>query len=106
MYYRRPPLPPAADVLKTQANAVFEKKNYNQAILLYNQALSIAPDSAVLYGNRAAAYMKREWYAKPIFNLYADFICPEFTENKMSLCMKFQFAGFSYVIYVPAATYL
>ena len=55
------PLPPTVDAIKTRANAVFEKQKYNQAILLYNQALAVAPDAPVLYGNRAAAFMKRSW---------------------------------------------
>ena len=54
-------LPPTVDAIKTRANAVFEKQKYNQAILLYNQALAMAPDAPVLYGNRAAAFMKRSW---------------------------------------------
>ena len=56
------PLPPAVEAIKQKANAVFEKQQYHQAILLYNTAIAKAPQSAVLYGNRAAAYMKRGWY--------------------------------------------
>lgn len=54
-------LPSKAEILKQRANAVFEKQQYSLAISLYNKALQIAPDSAVLYGNRAAGYMKRSW---------------------------------------------
>ena len=55
------PLPPNVEAIKHRANSVFEKHKYTQAILLYNQALAMAPDSAILYGNRAAAFMKRNW---------------------------------------------
>ena len=47
--------------LKSEANARFGQKNYMDAIELYNDAIELAPDSAVLYGNRAAALMKRAW---------------------------------------------
>ena len=55
------PLSKAVEVIKKRANAVFDNQQYCQAILLYNKAISITPDSAILYGNRAAAYMKRKW---------------------------------------------
>lgn len=44
-----------------QANYAFESQNYSGAVRLYNQAISLCADSAVLYGNRAAALMKRDW---------------------------------------------
>ena len=66
-------LPPTVDAIKTRANAVFEKQKYNQAILLYNQALAMAPDAPVLYGNRAAAFMKRSWLV--VGYCYANNIC-------------------------------
>ena len=54
-------LPPAVEAIKQKAKSVFEKQNFTQAVLLYNQAIAMVPDSAMLYGNRAAAFMKREW---------------------------------------------
>ncbi|XP_028409491.1 WD and tetratricopeptide repeats protein 1-like [Dendronephthya gigantea] len=48
--------------LKFRANTEYENKNYWGAINLYNQALILSPDSAVLYANRAAAFLKRGWY--------------------------------------------
>jgi len=54
-------LPPAVDAIKQRANSEFEGERYNQAIYLYNQAISMAPHLAVLYGNRAAAFLKRNW---------------------------------------------
>lgn len=40
---------------------LFEKSEYARAIRLYNDAIKCYASSAVLYGNRAAAYMKRDW---------------------------------------------
>ncbi|XP_064627626.1 WD and tetratricopeptide repeats protein 1-like [Lineus longissimus] len=59
--YESKPLHPTVDAIKQKANSVFEKQQYAQAIILYNQAVALAPDAAVLYGNRAAAFMKRGW---------------------------------------------
>ena len=47
--------------LKTLANLEYENRNYWGAINLYNQALLLAPCSAVLHANRAAAFLKRAW---------------------------------------------
>ena len=55
-------LTPAADRLKLQANTAFQLSQFNTAIGLYSKALCKAPKSAVLYSNRAAALMKRNWY--------------------------------------------
>jgi len=55
------PLPAVVESLKKRANAYFEKEQYTKAIILYNQAIMRAPHASMLYGNRAAAYMKRKW---------------------------------------------
>lgn len=55
-------LPPKAEELKVKANGCFEAKHYVEAIEYYNKAIDIAPYSPILYGNRAAALMKRLWY--------------------------------------------
>uniref|UniRef100_T1IVI1 WD and tetratricopeptide repeats protein 1 n=1 Tax=Strigamia maritima TaxID=126957 RepID=T1IVI1_STRMM len=55
------PLSPKCELIKREANSVFEKQNYTLAISLYNEALNMCPDSVALYANRAAAYMKRAW---------------------------------------------
>lgn len=55
-------LPPKAEELKVKANGCFEAKHYVEAIEHYNKAIDIAPYSPILYGNRAAALMKRLWY--------------------------------------------
>jgi WD and tetratricopeptide repeat-containing protein 1 len=46
--------------IKLEANAEFERGNYCAAIRLYNKALLLCAHPT-LYGNRAAAYMKRAW---------------------------------------------
>jgi WD and tetratricopeptide repeat-containing protein 1 len=54
-------LPPKAEELKSKANAAFEEQNYIEAIEYYNQAILLAPNSPILYGNRAATLIKRNW---------------------------------------------
>lgn len=54
-------LSPKAEELKAKANACFELANYLEAIEYYNLAIQVAPDSPILYGNRAASLMKRNW---------------------------------------------
>lgn len=59
-------LSPPVEALKRKANSYFEKNQCTKAIILYNQAISMMPHASVLYGNRAAAYMKRKWYVSEI----------------------------------------
>lgn len=54
------PLPPDVEILKLTANAEFEAENYTRSIDLYNTAL-VRCAHPVLYGNRAAALMKRNY---------------------------------------------
>ena len=54
-------LPVRASELKAMGNENFSKQNYFQAIVYYNQAIELAPRTAVLYANRAAALLKRGW---------------------------------------------
>lgn len=54
-------LPPEIEQIKIQANAAFQQRQYTTAIGLYSKALMRAPNSPVLYSNRAAACMKRNW---------------------------------------------
>ncbi|XP_063241067.1 WD and tetratricopeptide repeats protein 1 [Bacillus rossius redtenbacheri] len=55
------PLANNIELLKLKANEAFEQQLYTDAITLYNRAISLCPNAAVLFGNRAAAYMKRGW---------------------------------------------
>lgn len=54
-------LPPTVELIKARANEKFEKQQFTVAIDLYNQAIVLCPSAAALYGNRAAAFMKRGW---------------------------------------------
>lgn len=54
-------LPLHVEAMKLSANDAFERQHFTLAISLYNRAISYCPTAAVLYGNRAAAYMKRGW---------------------------------------------
>ncbi len=49
--------------IKQQANDAFARQQWTQAIQLYSLGIHQANCNAMLYGNRAAAYMKRKWYA-------------------------------------------
>lgn len=54
-------LPQEIEVLKDEANRLFHQKAYTRAIMTYNKAILKAPKAAVMFGNRAAAYLKRKW---------------------------------------------
>ncbi|KAJ7421186.1 WD and tetratricopeptide repeat protein 1 isoform X2 [Pitangus sulphuratus] len=54
-------LPTYLERIKQQANEAFACQLWTQAIQLYSKAVQKAPNNAMLYGNRAAAYMKRKW---------------------------------------------
>lgn len=55
-------LPLKALQLKEKGNDAFCQQQFWTAVNLYNEAIVHASDSAVLYANRAAAYIKRAWY--------------------------------------------
>ncbi|XP_077455753.1 WD and tetratricopeptide repeats protein 1 [Stigmatopora argus] len=54
-------LPPHLEKIKQQANDAFAQQHWTQAIQLYSLGINQSSSNAVLYGNRAAAYMKRKW---------------------------------------------
>lgn len=58
-------LPPHLERIKQQANDAFARQQWTRAIQLYSLGIHEAGHNAMLYGNRAAAYMKRKWYDKP-----------------------------------------
>lgn len=57
---RMPAMPEHVERIKLEANVEFDKGNYSAAIRHYNRALLRCPHPT-LYGNRAAAFMKRGW---------------------------------------------
>lgn len=64
-------LPPHLEKIKQQANDAFARQQWTQAIQLYSFGIHQASYNAMLYGNRAAAYMKRKWYV----TLRGEIIC-------------------------------
>ena len=50
--------PAGADKVKGEGNAAFAAGKYAEAIDYYSRAIELAPNNAVLYGNRAFAYIK------------------------------------------------
>lgn len=61
-------LPPHLEKIKQQANDAFARQQWTQAIQLYSLGIHQASCNAMLYGNRAAAYMKRKWWELVCFN--------------------------------------
>mmetsp|Transcript_33012 Transcript_33012/g.102428 ORF Transcript_33012/g.102428 Transcript_33012/m.102428 type:complete len:450 (+) Transcript_33012:50-1399(+) len=49
-----------SDKMKAQGNQFFQMGCYMQASMIYSEALELQPDSAVLYCNRAMAYLKQD----------------------------------------------
>ncbi|XP_026748747.1 WD and tetratricopeptide repeats protein 1 isoform X2 [Galleria mellonella] len=54
-------LPEPVRLLKEKANEYVNKGDYSAAVQLYNSAIGLCPNCAVLYSNRAAALMRRGW---------------------------------------------
>lgn len=54
-------LPGDVEQVRKCANHSFERQEYTVAISLYSSAIVMCPSAACLYGNRAAAYIKRGW---------------------------------------------
>lgn len=54
-------LPARIEEIKQEANHEFQRQNHCESISLYNKAISLCPTAAVLYSNRAAALLKRNW---------------------------------------------
>ncbi|KAJ3130947.1 hypothetical protein HK100_007124 [Physocladia obscura] len=54
------------EALKNQGNKLVAEKKYQQAIAKYTQAIELAPDNAVYYANRAAAYSQDDDHANAV----------------------------------------
>lgn len=74
-------LPPHLEKIKQQANDAFARQQWTQAIQLYSLGIHQASCNAMLYGNRAAAYMKRKWYASLCH-------CPEMIHHPLLKAIK------------------
>ena len=60
------PVVETAEVLKRRGNELFATRNYDQAIELYNKAIALDPDNAVLYSNRSACYASLKQWTKAL----------------------------------------
>jgi WD and tetratricopeptide repeat-containing protein 1 len=56
------PMSDRALQLKVEGNTAFKEEKYSKAIYLYSEAMIHSPKQPVLHANRAAAYLKRQWY--------------------------------------------
>lgn len=52
---------PAEDV-KNKGNEAFKKKNFNEALNLYDEAIKLNPNEPLYYNNKAAAYIELKQY--------------------------------------------
>ena len=55
-----------ADEIKAQGNEEFKKKNFDEAIKLYQQAIELYPKEMVYYLNSAKCYLEKKDYDKTI----------------------------------------
>lgn len=55
-----------AKELKDEGNEFFKQKNYDKAIELYTQAISLEPNDHVLYSNRSACYINQGNFQKAL----------------------------------------
>ncbi|KAJ2245803.1 Small glutamine-rich tetratricopeptide repeat-containing protein 2 [Coemansia sp. RSA 1797] len=55
-----------ADAFKAEGNSFVTQKNYKNAIDAYTRAIDLVSDTAVYYGNRAAAYSQNGEYEKAV----------------------------------------
>lgn len=57
------------EMMKEGANRYFEKKEYDQAINIYGQAIEKDPENAILYANRAIGMnLKRLIHSSYMYN--------------------------------------
>ena len=48
--------------MKQKGNDAMKANDFETAVKLYGEAITLAPDNHVLYSNRSAAYMKLDRY--------------------------------------------
>lgn len=51
-----------AEEVKNKGNEAFKKKNFNEAINLYEEAVKLNPSEPLYYNNKAAAYIELKDY--------------------------------------------
>lgn len=47
-----------AENIKNRGNAEFKKKNFKEAIELYEEAIQLKPEEPLYYNNKAAAFIE------------------------------------------------
>lgn len=47
-----------AEAVKSKGNAEFKKKNFEEAIKLYDQAIKLKPEEPLYYNNKAACFIE------------------------------------------------
>ncbi|KAG7861549.1 hypothetical protein KL919_002283 [Ogataea angusta] len=53
----------SVEELKNQGNEAFKAGNYQESVRIYNNAILLDPENAVLYSNKAMAYIKlKDWH--------------------------------------------
>jgi len=62
----RTPEQKEADELKNKANAEYKKKNFKEAIELYDKAIAVEPNELIYHNNKAAVYVELGEYDKVI----------------------------------------
>ncbi|XP_041976912.1 dnaJ homolog subfamily C member 7 [Aricia agestis] len=78
-----------AEEKKESGNQLYKFKNYKGALVLYDDAIKLAPENAAYYGNRSACYMMLGMYKKALDDaLKAVALDPTFTKGyiRMAKC--------------------
>jgi stress-induced-phosphoprotein 1 len=82
-----------ADEIKAKGNEEFKKKNFDEAIKLYQQAIDIYPKEMVYYLNSAKCYLEKKDYDKAIE------LCKHVCENSRDFTRRataFGIQGYAY----------
>ena len=75
-----------AEERKTEGNAFFMHMKYFKALELYTQAIELCPNHAAYYGNRSAAYVRLNDYAKALEDARKSVqIDPKFIKSHMRI---------------------
>lgn len=98
--FSSPDLPPHLEKIKQQANDAFARQQWTQAIQLYSLGIHRASSNAMLYGNRAAAYMKRKWCVPACAEMI---FFPKLWNQLSSVCLHLWFSGME-TIMMPSGT--
>ena len=77
--------------LKIEGNEFFNKKQYEESIKKYTEAIQLDPDNATIHANRAAAYSKLAQYEPAISDaLKAIELDPKYAKGYLRLAIAYQ----------------